>query len=282
MESRRKYLKLSHEGKIKRATLFCDYENFKAEASSLFNIDFNDEEYEHLYIDEDNDIIQIESQADYDQALLYLYNNEQKTLKIRIVPKYSNEYSREMPQLLVDSLYNRRLNELNEEIDKFEHNSSYKSNSSMDSYNFLTCLRCNRTFNTDSYYKHIKVCWKVFQTKRIPFNSRRKRLTRVQMLYSIIHKDDEKDDSCNKNNWKEQSEEFRQFIRDLREQNCQKSQQCNQLKKYRRRNPFDSRSQRLKHLGEPKLNDYERREKRWKQLSQKFRALLKFSRMLRA
>jgi len=275
MESR-KYLKISHDGKVKRATLFCDFENFKAEACSLFSKDFDDEDFEYLYLDDDNDIIQLESQADYDQALLYLFNSSQKTLKVRIVPKYSSdEYSNDYPQLLIDSLYTKRINDLNEELEKFERGE--------DSYNFLMCSRCNRSFNSDSYYKHIKVCWKVFQTKRIPFNSRRKRLTREQLLFSIIHKDDKKEFQNKESKWKKQSQEFRHYVKELRNRKFEKAQPSVQLKKnQRKRNPFDSKTQRLKHLGEVRLSEHEKKEKRWKQLSQKFRAIVKLSKMLRA
>jgi hypothetical protein len=275
MDSRRKYLKLSFDGKVKRATLFCDFDNFKTEACSLFNKDFEDEAHEFLYLDDEDDIIQLESQADYDQALLYLFNSNNKTLKIRIVPRFAEEYNKDYTKLLIDSLYTKRINELNEELESL----SYEPKES----DLLMCSRCNRRFNNESYYKHIKVCWRVFQTKRIPFNSRRKRLTREQLLFSLVHRDDNKVHYEQESRWKEQSEEFRRYIKELKERN--NNNNCCPYKKFKKheskRNPFDSRAQRLSHLGEVQIPEFEKKQKKWKQLSHKFRAVIKLSKMLR-
>jgi len=157
------------------------------------------------------------------------------------------------------------------------------------------CSRCHRTFNNDSYYKHIKVCFKVFQMRRLPYNSRRKRLTREQLLFSITHRDklsneQQQQQCCDKEKtWKHQSEEFRRRIKELRERNqkedhsSRKEIRNKQKHEKKKRYPFDSRIQRLKHLGDVKLQQdkCDKRQKRWKQLSQKFRAIVKLYKMLK-
>jgi len=303
----RKYLKLSFNGKTKRSTLFCDFDNFRAEAANIYNAKFDEEKFEFLYLDDEDDIIQIENQSDYDQALLFLFNSNYKTLKIRILPKYqydehneSNKSYSELPQLLIDSLYTRRLNELNDQLNESEYTYTTTNNPSRP----MSCSRCLRSFSNDSYYKHIKVCWRVFQMKRTPFNSRRKRLTREQLLFSITHRDynaNREEWNNKQKKWKQQSEEFRRHIKELRERRNEdsdnSSERSNDNSKPENRNsrqhhrrphhekkryPFDSRSQRLRDLGEVRVpGEFAKRQKKWKQLSQKFRAIIKLSKMLR-
>jgi hypothetical protein len=291
MENRRKYVKICFNGKVKRIALICDFESFREEAENLFNQEFKDEEYEFLYLDDEDDIIQLESQADYDQALMYLFNtNYVKSLKVRIIPKYKEfEYNKELPNLYLDSVYDKKLNELSYEIEKLEKEEERDR---------LMCSRCTRCFNPESYYKHIKVCWRVFQTKRIPFNSRRKRLTREQLLHAIIHQQDKQIENIERkeNQWREQSQEFRRRIRELRKRADRQRDQRDEIKiidqaadanKERKRvhlsqrKPFNSKQQRLKEYGEVRSANYEKVQNRWKLLSQKFRTVVKLSKMLR-
>jgi hypothetical protein len=237
-------------------------------------------------------VIQLESQEDYDQALMFLFNTFYvKSLKVRIVPKYSfDDYNKETTSLLIDSSYAKRLNELNNEIEMNDSNMAFS---------LMTCSRCNRSFNSNSYYKHIKVCWRVFQTKRYPFNSRRKRLNREQLLFNIINQQDKQieENQRRESKWREQSQELRRKLRELREMRQNENFEINEAPsiefEQRKREkvmllprvPFNSREQRLKNLGEIKNidNSFQRKKNnnKWRQQSQKFRAICKLSRMLR-
>jgi hypothetical protein len=93
------------------------------------------------------------------------------------------------------------------------------------------CETCGRKFNVPSYAKHIKICKKVFASKRKAFNTRGKRVIDSEhaMLIKNVELEEKKkakmlqnkkgkeDDLPKKDpKWKKQSEQFRNVLKNAR------------------------------------------------------------------
>lgn len=147
-------MKIVFENIIKRFELCTNINELKRiviDNFNLINVKFN-----LSYYDEENDSILIENQKDYQNALKFAKNVNNKVIKI-----YVQTFGYQKTE---DQIGN--LGMINEKTEKVF--SSF--------YFVMKCPLCERNFeNKKSFLKHSKICFSVFGTKREPFNSRLQR-----------------------------------------------------------------------------------------------------------
>lgn len=140
-------LKISYEDKIKRAILAKTYQ----ELNDIITRSFCLNSFKIFYEDEEKDLILIESQYDYDNAIIFLKQNGGNNLKVII----KNEEKRKVVEQNFPTT--NLILSLNSEAYVYQN--------------------CNRKFsNQHSHQKHYDNCVQVFKSERPKFNSNKQRL----------------------------------------------------------------------------------------------------------
>ena len=142
-----------------------------------------------------------------------------------------------------DESYQEEAEEENED-DVFGYNSNSQSQYQIDDYDdgannemgegTLECPDCGRHFLPEPFSRHIKICKKVFASKRKVFDSSKKRIEGIPELKTLL--DSKKKTTgkkgatqqiptaaTGKSNWKEQSMAFREAMRAAREYSSEKT-----------------------------------------------------------
>lgn len=301
-------LKIYYEDKTKRCELPQSFSELKEICMKNFPNMFI---FDIFYMDEDKDFILIENDFDYDNALLYLKHNDLSTLKVSLRPPSSCLDSKVMLKCLDNSSINASKVSNNKEQDLYKIK--------LDDWQFLTentllsCEKCARRFdNRLSHAKHTKVCSKVFGQRRIPFDSRKQRTKEIMILQNkvsiglgklerALNKWKERNITANKNKNKSEGRSFKDLFVEVDKKQCinckrefneasylKHANNCFRLT--RRRIPFDSKKQRIRESeqealqkkGEKlnKLLGIEKNNKKWKKMSDRFRKIMRISRLL--
>jgi hypothetical protein len=299
-------LKICFEDKIKRAFMPTNF--MELYEIILKSFPFKDRNFEIYYIDNEKDEILLESEFDYENAIMFMKHQDKKSLKIKI--KRCLEES-----VICDDIREKVIVKPCPYLIKVERTREESVERLHEDDIRIKCPNCARYFIEKSFRKHEKYCQKVFKTKRIPFDSRKQRainelpekkftnlekellkyaLTTLKIetidfpsnVEKLLYRPFKQNDliTCNICN--------RKFIEDSF---VKHSKNCLRLKM--KRKPFDSKRQRLLSLEHAvllrkkelinkksqifgKMLDINNEKQRWKKLSDRFRQVLKINRML--
>jgi len=183
-ENSTRLLKLYFDEKTKRCTLPVDFDSLKDISIRSFQC-LEDMYFELFYMDDENDMIQIENDFDYKNATEYLNQCKSNTLKviIRINDKKFDSI------VAIKFLENSSIGQINlsqmgkQDLVQNEINNilEMQENSPL-----LMCDSCGRKFmKPNSFEKHQSVCSKVFVGKRKPFNSKKQRMIIEDHQYNV-------------------------------------------------------------------------------------------------
>jgi hypothetical protein len=94
----------------------------------------------------------------------------------------------------------------------------------LDENQLRTCKDCQRSFREEVYFKHAKICKKVFQSKRKAFDTKQQRIIDTDHAMMLKHKEimekknkgKQVQEKPKSQKWKKQSEEFQRMIRENR------------------------------------------------------------------
>jgi len=322
-------LKIHFEDKIKRTNLPGNFRELRNIIIKSFLNTNLPEMFEVYYMDDERDLIHIENDYDYENALMFVRQNCHLSLKVTIKsPGEKLDYKNAI-EFLDNSAMNSRIT-----VGSCKPFEIKQEQIVCDAQ--LNCLNCGRNFyNSLSHSKHSKVCEKVFKNKRIPFDSKKQRWIeenrqheRKEFNLKLIKLQKEQI----KSEFKKFVEAFRRWknclkmniprnklhnnaekhpeIQLLLNRECAKCQYCkrsfsdesirihsrNCFKIRNKRRPFDSKKQRIVNLEHAVLlrrqeivqlkkeiiENQTKKEKRsrWKSLSQRWRTILRISRLL--
>jgi hypothetical protein len=181
------------------------------ELAKLINYSFTEidilENYNIIYKDDEDDSILIESEYDYQNALLYLNHSQIFLLKIYIIKKFDTSLVLENslwknPQICDFEFININNDDTLKEVKIiYESDTQPNINSFLQITNKilnkkifdqffikyhnliknkrLICPYCNRKFHEKSYNKHLTVCFNKI-SKRSPFNSKKQRILNIE------------------------------------------------------------------------------------------------------
>lgn len=174
MNKSKALLKIYFEEKTKRCALPKDFKEMKEIVMKSFNN--ISEPFDIYYMDEEKEFILIENQFDFENALMFIKENN-SALKITVrMP--GDKYDRSIAIKYLDSSLVNSINLSKISIDKKRADEIL-----IDTTMNLNCERCGRKFsNRNSHLKHTRICARVFGSKRKPFDSRRQRIKEIQML----------------------------------------------------------------------------------------------------
>jgi len=268
--------------------------------------------FDVYYLDDDKDLILIENQFDYENALLFLSQHNHTTLKITIKRQCEKlDHKNALKFLESSAIYS--INKSKICINNEQQTESF----------FNKCDKCSRIFERrTSLAKHSKNCG----MKRAPFDSRKQRMRAIieQMenklnIFERLSKDIGKLQRAvekwrklsnvgmnkKKNQDKNKGKSFRELFVEINMKECISCKRSfNEIayKKHfkvcqrilNRRKPFESKKQRiinLEHAVFMRRQDLLQKKKemmsmpneknrRWKKMSERFRTIMRISRLL--
>jgi hypothetical protein len=167
-------LKIYFDEKIKRCSLPANYRDLRSCIIKSFLNTNIPEMFEVYYLDEEKDLIHIENDYDFENALFFVKQNCHSSLKVTIKsPNEKLDYQNAI-KFLDNSTMNSRIT-----ISKCKSESRYPDEPTSEDNIFdaqLNCNNCGRKFiNYLSHSKHSRNCEKVFCKKRTPFDSKKQR-----------------------------------------------------------------------------------------------------------
>jgi hypothetical protein len=270
-ENSTQLLKLYFDEKTKRCSLPLDFESLKEMSIKSFQ-SLEELSFELFYMDDENDMIQIENEFDYKNSTEYLKQSKNNTLKV-IIRVNDQKFD---PIVAIKFLENSNMGQINlSEMVKQEivQNEINKLLEEQESSPIFMCESCGRKFcKINSYEKHQSVCSKVFGSKRKPFNSKKQRLMiedhqeELEIMNSkITNQMTQLKEALNKwnvtcqkleNNFNYYGRPFKDLYVEADSNKCNycsrnfnhasyKKHVKNCFRLYRKRKPFDSRKQRL-------------------------------------
>lgn len=160
-------IKISFEGKIKRVTIVPEYNSLIDLIPEIFE-DLKGKKFFLSYIDNEQDTISIDNQSDFNLAI-HFSNSLNVILKIFIETK-DQILTRELQSIKASSIRASFIKEITSTYD----------------FVSLKCENCKRIFNHQrSFEIHSSACYKVFSTKRSPFNSHMMRMRGIASTNNI-------------------------------------------------------------------------------------------------
>ena len=254
-------LKVFYEDKIKRCQMPVDFEKMKEAIAKSFssNIFFGMIKNDIYYMDDENDQILMENEYDFENAKLFLQQNNLKTLKITLKPNTTQE-TKHSPLNLSRASINKSIN------------FSFLKESCQNPY--FKCEKCYRIFSRkETHAKHTKICEKIFSCKRKPFDSKKQRSVKFILSNDSLIKPAVGTKIYGNT--------------DFSSINIKVAKKAKKV--LNKRKPFDSKKQRFitsEHFQKKKKSQVINKElgkitaKKWKKLSERFRTIMRISKML--
>ena len=318
-------LKIYFDEKTKRFSLPRDFQELKDVAKKSFSSNNLMEPFDIYYMDEEKDLILIENQLDYENACLFLKHNNSNTLKLSLKSNNNEKYDAKLAiKYLENSINLSKISLSRSQFNKIEEQKDPLKN--------YACDQCQRKFlEKSSQQKHMRVCSRVFGSKRQPFDSKKQRFNHEQLRDQNLKLNNMSDKlfnqlenlklamnkwrkSCKRlqNNLKLKGRPFRDLFVELDAQQCNNCRRKFSEKSFRKhsencqklmskRNPFNSKNQRIVNSEHEillrKQEEMEKNKKiflyqekddnerhsirpRWKRLSDRFRVIMRISRLL--